>query len=56
MATALVQPNFEGAPGDFGVQIRGLRRGGGVVGFLSRFVFHGSVFFVFIGAVNVATW
>jgi len=43
MASALFQPDFVGAPGDFGAQIRGFRRGGGVFCFLSRSVFHCSV-------------
>src|SRR5437016_3126043 len=40
MASALLQPDFVSAPGDFGVQIREFRRGGGVFCFLSRSVFH----------------
>src|SRR6266568_2052431 len=45
MASALIQPNFVGAPADLAAQIRGLRRDGGVVCFPSRFVFHCLVLF-----------
>jgi hypothetical protein len=41
--SALVQPDFVGALGDFCAQIPGLRRSGGAVRFLSRSVFHCSV-------------
>src|SRR5207245_11775744 len=42
MTSALLEPDFVGALGDFGAQIRGLRRGDGTVCFLSRSAFHRS--------------